>query len=344
MKILVVKTSSLGDVLHTLPALTDAAKKYPEIRFDWVVEEAFAEIPAWHPRVDKVIPIAWRRWRKQLLQSYRSGEWQTFFSQLRATHYDRVIDAQGLMKSGLVTRLARGLRCGLDKHSAWEFMACLAYQKQVTVAPQQHAIDRVRQLFAAVLDYSVPDTTPDYGVLRTQFPKSVTDDNYLVFAHGTTWASKHWPESYWKNLVKIATNAGYTVCLPWGNAEEQARAQRLASVSAHAVVLPKLNLRGIAGVLAHARAVVAVDTGLGHMAAALNIPTVSLYGPTDPSLTGTRGESQQQLAAQFPCAPCLKEVCHYSSPSEVQPACFSKLSSSLVWQQLSQLLQATSAQ
>ena len=103
MRVLLVKTSSLGDVIHTLPALTDAQRAIPGIQFDWVVEEGFAEIPAWHPAVAQVIPVAIRRWRKHPLQTLRSGEWRRFKARLRETHYDLVIDAQGLLKSAWLT-------------------------------------------------------------------------------------------------------------------------------------------------------------------------------------------------------------------------------------------------
>ena len=129
MRVLLIKTSSLGDVIHTLPALTDAARAIPGIRFDWVVEEGFAEIPAWHPAVDAVIPVAIRRWRKKPLQAVRSGEWSNFKRRLRETQYDLVIDAQGLLKSAWLTRYARAEVVGLDKSSAREPLAARFYQR-----------------------------------------------------------------------------------------------------------------------------------------------------------------------------------------------------------------------
>ena len=107
MRVLVVKMSSLGDVIHTLPALTDAAAAIPGITFDWVVEEGFAEIPAWHPAVDTVIPIALRRWRKHPWRDFRGPQWRACRQALRRQHYDAVIDAQGLLKSVFVARLVK---------------------------------------------------------------------------------------------------------------------------------------------------------------------------------------------------------------------------------------------
>ena len=155
MRVLIVKMSSLGDVIHTLPALTDAMAARPELRFDWIVEEAFSEVPGWHPAVERVIPIALRRWRKQPLSSFSGPEWRDFRRTLGAAHYDRVIDAQGLIKSALVSRLARAPVYGFDRHSAREGAAALAYQNRIPVPRQMHAVERTRQLFAGALDLSL---------------------------------------------------------------------------------------------------------------------------------------------------------------------------------------------
>ncbi len=342
MRVLIIKTSSMGDILHTLPALTDAAKNYPDIQFDWVVEENFSEIPLWHPKVNRVIPIAFRRWRKQPLKAISSGEWKNFYHHLRAEKYDAVIDAQGLVKSAFITRLARGKRCGLNRHSAWEPLATLAYQQTCAVKPDQHAVARVRQLFAAILKYPVPTDTPDYGIdqarLQTvSYAESANKEN-IIFLHGTTWPTKHWPETYWIELAQQITRAGFQIQIPWGNQPEYERAQRISAGNKDIYILPKLNLNEIASVLKNAKAAVAVDTGLGHLAAALAVPTLSLYGPTDAKLTGAMGVNQLHLAAQFPCAPCLKSTCTYQGPRNVEPACFGSLPPTLVWENFKRLL------
>ncbi|MBB71042.1 MAG: lipopolysaccharide heptosyltransferase I [Legionellales bacterium] len=338
MKVLIIKTSSMGDVIHTLPALTDAAKAIPDIEFDWVVEAPFKEIPAWHPRVKRVIPVALRRWRKMPLSLRGDAAWQQFRQEIKAEQYDIIIDAQGLIKSAMVTRMARGLRCGLDFKSAREGLASLAYHKKYTVEFKQHAVVRARQLFSQVLGYELPKTVADYGVDTDKLPQQTIGDNSLVFLHGTTWATKHWPESYWHELTKLATTADFNVLLPWGNDTERERARRIAAVSDKATVLPKMNLAEIAGVLANAKMAVAVDTGLGHLAAAMALPTISLYGPTDPVLTGTDGANQIHLAAQFSCAPCLQKSCTYKGPRDVEPACFMRLPPLAVWQRLREAL------
>ncbi len=338
---LLIKTSSLGDVIHTLPAITDAAKTIAGIKFDWVVEENFAEIPSWHPVVDKVIPVALRRWRKHLWQTWRSGEWRAFKNLLAADSYDLVIDAQGLLKSAWLTHYAKGFRVGLNKHSAREPLASLFYQHSYAVAWGQHAVERIRQLFAQALGYPLPASMGDYGLAKDILLESNNSlDKYLVFLHGTTWQTKHWPEYYWRQLAEQLNRLQVKVKLPWGNAEEKARAQRIAENLPFIELLPQLNLTGIASVLAGASGCIAVDTGLGHLAAALAVPTISLFGATDPQLTGAYGKQQIHLLGHFPaCVPCLKKYCNYQATEQDKasfdlarewPLCFSQINPTVV--------------
>lgn len=332
MRALIVKTSSLGDVLHTLPAVTDAQRAISELQFDWVVEEDLADIPGWHPAVHRAIPTATRRWRRETSR-FVLAEARAFWRALRAYRYDAVIDAQGLLKSALITRCARGLRWGFDRRCAREPLATPAYQYRVRVDPDQHAIDRMRQLFAASLGYRFHATSPQYGVDRTRLPPAdpPQPDPYLVFFHGTTWRSKHWPEAHWEQLVALARGHGHTVLLPWGDATEYQRAARLATAAPNAHVLPRLTLSGLAAILAGARGAVAVDTGLGHLAAALGTPCVSVYGATDPARTGTQGPRQLHATADFPCAPCLRRDCQYAGTATVYPACYASVPPHTVW-------------
>lgn len=349
MRVLLIKTSSLGDVIHTLPALTDAARALPGIQFDWVVEEGFAEIPTWHPAVAEVIPVAIRRWRKNLWQTLKNGEWRRFKQRLSETDYDLVIDAQGLLKSALLTRYVNAPVVGLDRQSAREPLASRFYDRPYPVARGQHAVERLRQLFAQALGYQVPDGLGDYGLDRARLLDAPDGEPFVLFLHGTTWTTKHWPELYWRQLAELMGARGLQVRLPWGNPAELARAERIADGLDNAVVLPKLNLAGVAKVLAGAQACVAVDTGLGHLAAALDVPTLSLFGPTNPGLTGAYGKSQVHIASDFPCAPCLQKKCTYRPTAEDQrrfdlkrewPLCFTRLNPERVASQLGALLLA----
>lgn len=289
--------SSMGDIIHTLPALTDACNAIPNLQFDWVVEEAFTEIPLWHKNVTRVIPIALRRWRKYPWQAIKNGEIKKFYQQLRSQHYDLIIDAQSSIKSAITTRLALGKRCGLDKKSAREMPASLAYQQTYFIDRKQHAIQRIRQLFSQVLNYSLPNNLADYAIDQTKLAPVTLNlpQRYVVFIHGTNWASKCWMEENWLSLLKEVTNAGFHVLLPWGNTEEKARAMRLAENNPMTHILPALTLAEIATILANAKATVSVDTGLSHLTAALNTPAITLYGPTHPELIGTIGKSQIHL-------------------------------------------------
>jgi heptosyltransferase I len=289
IRVLIVKMSSMGDIIHTLPALTDAQKAIPNISFDWVIEKSFAEIPGWHKAVKKIIPIQLRSWRKNLF-TLPINLWR-FRRGLRNQKYDLVIDIQGLLKSGLIAGFAKGVHCGYDYKSARESLAAIFYQRRFAVTKNQHAITRNRKLFAQALGYVMPNSKPDYGI-KENFKKAAPQ-NYLVFLHSTARAEKLWSENNWVELAKLAQR--WQIKLPWGNADEHARAIRMSELAGNFEVLPKVTLTELAEILLAAKAVVAVDTGLGHLCAALDVPTLSLYGVTDPKLIGTFGANQMHL-------------------------------------------------
>jgi heptosyltransferase-1 len=338
--VLLIKTSSLGDVIHTLPALSDAAASLPGVRFDWVVEEAFAEIPAWHPAVERVIPVALRRWRKAPWRAWRSGEWSRFRQALSQSRYDRVIDAQGLLKSAFITRLAQGPSYGPDRRSAREPLAARFYDQPLSVPKGRHAIERIRQLLAQALDYPPPGLPLDYAVDKTCLPQSPYAAPYLVFLHGTTWTSKHYPEAHWQRLAALAGGEGYRVLLPWGSRAERQRAERLAGAQAAVEVLPALELSRLAGVLAGASGVIGVDTGLAHLAAALGCPGVFLYGPTDVRLTGVMGSGQRTKQAALECVPCLQRRCIRRNADRGEAVCLRQLAPEEVFATLRELIQS----
>jgi len=340
MHVLIVKTSSLGDIIHTLPALTDAAIACPNIQFDWIVEEAFQAIPTWHSRVNTVLPIALRRWRRNWLSHVR--EFKLCLTTLRQRSYDRIIDAQGLLKSALWTRLALGPRAGFSWNTAREPLASLCYQRRFAISKSQHAIQRNRALFAQSLGYALPDSFTDYGIqvdrlIPLDYPKP-----YYVFLHGTSWITKQWPEPYWIALANKINllNPNHHILLPWGDSTEQSRAKRIQQATTHPQcisILPKLSLAEMGGVLVGAQGIVSADTGLGHLAAALGAPTVSLYGPTDPQKSGLLGERQISLAVNFPCAPCFGRTCRYSGEKSIDPPCFATLTPETVLHHLQQI-------
>jgi len=302
-----------------------------------LVEESFQDIPLLHPNVNRVIPVSVRRWRKNLWK--HRADIRASIKELQQETYDAVIDAQGLIKSAFFTRYAKGEKYGLSKTSCREPLAAMAYQHKIDVAKGQHAITRVRQLFAQSLGYDLAADTLSYGLKKdTLLPLESLQKPYLVFLHGTTWASKHWPNEYWKALVLLATEAGFNVYLPWGSEEEKARANSLADVSATASVLPRSSIKELSAVLMHASGVVGVDSGLAHLTAACGTPAVTIYGSTNAVLTGTLGENTESLQTKFDCSPCLKKVCGFNKPSPVSPACYQALPAKLVLDKLQALM------
>jgi heptosyltransferase I len=340
--VLLLKTSSLGDIIHTLPAITDAKRQLANINFHWVVEENFAQIPSWHPAVEKVIPFVWRRVRKNLFAKNSREELYQFYSSLRENHYHKVIDNQGLIKSAIPASLAHGPVWGLDFQSAREPIASLFYNHKLAMDTSLHAITKNRMIFAEALNYPLPQTPIDYGVKLEPTDigtLSRSEKNYFVFLHSTTWASKHWPEEYWFELCKLAAQTS-DIVLPWGNSQEQERAIRIAKAAPKRChVTQKLTLTQLASLLAHSKGVVTVDTGPAHLAAAVNTPAICLYGPTDPAKIGTVAHNHKHLTGSCNLAPCKKRNCPLPKTDSVQPACFKVTTPEKVLQELKALLE-----
>lgn len=335
MRVLLIKLSSMGDIIHTLPAITDATKNIPNLKFTWVVEPGFQEIANWHPAVEEVIAMPLRNKNAQQI-------WQAL-QKIRSKHYDFMIDAQGLIKSAVISRFVRTKnRAGLDWSSSREHPASLFYNKKYTVSWDQHAVIRMRQLFAQIFKYSINTMWVDYGVHWEDLTQPKTSDKpYVVFLHGTTWESKHWPDAYWRHLADLVADHNLGVQVTWATPEQKARAQMLAAHNSNVEMLPHLTLNQAVNVLHHAQGVVAVDTGFAHLSAALDKPLVAIYGPTDVNQSGTVGNRNINLSSTFACAPCELRICNYSGCKTVNPPCFQEISPQLVWEKLSSLIANT---
>ena len=291
--ILVVRPSSLGDIVHASALVADVREKRPGLAVDWVAEENFAPLVALDPGVRRVIPVALRRWRGRMLAAATWREMRAFRADLRREDYAAVLDLQEQVKGALISGLARGPRHGPDRASIREPVATLAHNVHHAIDPHQHLIDRCRQLAAAALRYSV-DGPPRFGLVAPAVSGDGTmpDRPYMIFLHATSGPDKLWPEAHWRALIGTFARAGSIILLPWGSAEERARSERLADGEPAAQVPPRQSLPALAGLIARAELVVGVDTGLVHLAAALDTPTVSLFVATDSKLAGVERASR----------------------------------------------------
>lgn len=304
--IVLIKTSSLGDVLHNLPVVTDIRKHLPDARIDWVVEENFAALPALHPAVQRIIPVALRRWRKSWWAS--RGEMQSVCRELRGRHYDLALDTQGLLKSALITRCVHAERCGHAWSSAREPLASLFYNRTYAIAKNLHAVERNRRLAAAALGYPI-EGAPDYGIRTPDVALPwLPGGPYAVLLHATSRDDKLWDERNWIALGERLHRSGLCAVLPWGSEKEKIRSERLCAAIPGAVCAPRLNLNEAAALLGKARTVIGVDTGLSHLAAALDVPTVGIYTATDPGLTGLYAGSRAVNLGGKDAAPTVDAV------------------------------------
>ncbi|MCB1940598.1 MAG: lipopolysaccharide heptosyltransferase I [Candidatus Accumulibacter sp.] len=308
MRILLVKTSSLGDVVHNLPVVSDLRRSFPGARIDWCVEEAFADIPRLHPGVDKVIPVAIRRWRKNLGRIATWRELRDFRRRIAAEDYDVVLDTQGLLKSALIARQAHGQRCGYAAEAAREPFAARFYDASFVIPRNVHAVQRNRWLAAAAFDYPV-DLPLDYGIAPPAGERSEWPAGPLaVLFTATSRDDKLWHEAHWCAVAGALRERRLTPVLPVGNSFERQRAERIAASVAGAVVPPSLSLRQVAALIGGAKLVIGVDTGLAHLAAALRVPTIALYIATEPSLTGVYGSGFVRNLGCTGAAPSSDEV------------------------------------
>ena len=290
-RILFVKTSSLGDVIHHCPAVSDAARAVAGAEIDWMVEEAFAAIPAMHANVRRVIPVAVRRWRGLPWHPSVWSEIGALRRTLAAERYDFVVDTQGLVKSAMLASLAPGAKHGMDRSSARESLAAVLYDVRHAIARGQHAVERNRQLAAAALGYSASGAC-DYGLRAFGAAPIEPAGPYAMLLTMTSRADKLWPEPHWSQLGRTLRARGLHCVLPWGNELEQARCKSIAAEIPEAIVPGRFSLEDLARLMRGARCAVGLDTGLTHLSAALGVPTVGIFCASDPALTGLHGSER----------------------------------------------------
>jgi heptosyltransferase-1 len=269
-----------------MPALTEARKARPDARFTWLVEEAFAPLVRLHSAVAEVIPVAWRRWRKSLYAPATLSEIAGNLRAIRAPRYDEIVDSQGLLRTAIIARLARGRRHGYDTTSIREPLAALFYDVRHSVSRDLHAVERNRILSGLALGYA-PQGAPDFGLDRARLASP--GPRYGVLLHATARPGKQWPEAHWIALGHMLAGQGIDLVLPWGTDAERARSERIASALPRARVPERAPLDAVARLIAGAQFVVGVDTGLLHLAAALGVPLVAIFAGSKPGLTGPVG-------------------------------------------------------
>lgn len=304
----------MGDVIHNLPVVGDLRAAIPGCRIDWLVEEVFGGIPRLHAGVDQVIAIPIRRWRKHPFAADTRKGLAVLRNRLRQTRYDAVVDTQGLLKSALLAWMANGVSHGFDWKSSREPLR-MFYDRVYPVSWSVHAVQRNRLLTSRALGYAIADQ-PDYGIAARQADVASLDaafplrdaGEFAVLLHATSAAKKEWPESDWIRLGELLAARGMISVLPFGNAEERRRSERLATRIPGARVPPALGLDQLAALMSRACVVVGVDTGLTHLAVALGRPTIGLYCATDPAATGLFGSPSALNLGDIGETPSTDEV------------------------------------
>ncbi|MBL8353145.1 MAG: lipopolysaccharide heptosyltransferase I [Burkholderiaceae bacterium] len=287
MRVLIVKTSSMGDVVHALPAVSDMVRALPGVQVDWLVEAPFAAIPRLHAGVQRVLPLAWRKWRRRLLQADTRAAIAALRAELKREPYDAVLDLQGLLKSVLWGLQARGPLLGYDAASIREPLAALFYRRKAAVPRTLQAVERNRRLAAAHLGYGLPATAPDFGVVPPAGSWAAPGPSAVLIPCASR-PEKLWPEADWIALGQRLQRAGLVPVVVWGSGEEQQRAQRIAA-GCGGLVPPFLSVADTAALLGAARQIVGLDTGFSHLGAAFGAPTIGIYCDHEPGLAGITG-------------------------------------------------------
>ncbi len=351
MKVLIIKLSSIGDLIHTFPAILDAKKNIKNITFDWLVDENFQDIPKLlnyskdYKIINQIIPIPLRSFKKSKKLNHLKKTLSNLIK-LRRESYDLVIDAQGLIKSAVISKFfTKTKTIGFTFNSCREPLASYFYYRKFYIDRKLHAIIRIRQLFSLALNYKINQESYYTSLKQTCFPKlndlnTKKINNYIVFLHGTTWETKCWPEEYWQKLSQLLSAKNLQVVVTYSNLKEQKFVEHLATHNNNVVVIPSMDLEKITCMLANAMAVVAVDTGFAHLAGALGIPVVAIYGATSTIKSGVNGHNCINLQSEYHCSPCLSKVCleYKQKLSLTKQPCLKEITPEIVFSKLHAIL------
>lgn len=308
-RILLVKTSSLGDVIHNLPVATDIARALPAARIDWVCEPPYTALVRLHPAVQTAFAVPLRQLKKRWYSPAAWLEFRAAKAMLGQETYDLILDTQGLAKSAMIAGFAHGPRAGYDAASAREPVAARRYDHTHAVSRDLHAVTRNRRLAAAALGYPLQGEA-DYGLAAREWPAPANIRKpFVVFLHATSRADKTWPVAHWIALGRTLEQRGINIVLPWGSPAERGVSEAIsAGLATPAHIPPAMTIPEVAALLAQAQAVVGVDTGLAHLAVALDRPTIGLYCATEPGLTGLHGGARALNLGGVGVTPSVEEV------------------------------------
>ena len=338
MRVLLVKMTSMGDVFHALPAVSELKSYFPDVVIDWLVDEQFAEIPLWSRHINRVFSVPLRQLKKDKKWSGFSAL-RVVLKEIRKQQYDLIVDAQGLLKSALISRsLCAKQRHGYAKGSIREPIASCFYTHQHVIEFEQHAVTRLRQLFAASLGYSYDDSRElDYG-LRLQHVIHKKPQQTLLCFPCTSWPSKHWPVEYWRELFSLLDDGRRLIQLAWGSAKDREYALHLSRGFNHVELLPSTTITEVCDDVKQVHTVIAVDAGFAHLPQMFGVPLVALYGASSLRRTGPLAKRQRILSAEFSCSPCFKRQCQFKGDSKLKPACYETVTPSTVNQAVLELL------
>lgn len=309
--------SSLGDVLHTFPVATDICRERPQAMLHWAVEEAYVPLVRLHPGVGRIVPVAIRRWRRRLLERRTWKQIGELRATLAAQPFDAILDTQGLLKSVLVAKMARGPVYGFGPGTARERLATRFYDVRYEFSPEDHKVERYREVAARALGYA-RKTPPDYGIRAPSRPAFAPAHDYCVLLHATARDAKLWSEEAWREVGRSLEARGIVCVLPWGSEPERARSERIADALERAVVPPRMDIVEAAGLIGHAQAVLGVDTGLMHLAAALSVPVVGIFCDSEPLDARPLGRGPTAFRGGIGKPPAAAEV--LAALAEVAPA------------------------
>lgn len=280
MKVLIVKTSSMGDIIHALPVAHDIKAALPSCELHWVAEESFREIPRLAPGVEKTHVTAFRRWRKHLFSSDVRAEIAALKAQLQAEHFDLVLDIQGLLRSGIVCHWTKAPTSGYTWKTAREPLASLFYDRRLDLPEEMGAVRRYRVAAAQALGYTIDEEHPRFGLVSRETSYLTEGLPYVALAVNTSRDEKLWPAEHWVALANGLRAQGLRSALFWGSERERVRVEAIAEKISDAVVVPRMGLEKTAATLAGAVGVIGVDTGLTHLGAAFGRPSVGIFVST----------------------------------------------------------------